>query len=296
MKKVLSLALVAVLVVALFAGCAPNEPKKVVIGSKPMTEQFIIVEMMKLLIEKETDIEVELKTGIAGGTSNIHPAMINGEIDMYPEYSGTGWMFVLKQDLINDPEELYAKTQEQYMSEFNFVWMNPYGFNNTYALAVRKEDPKMAAVDSYTDLANASGQLRLGAEYDFYEREDGYPALSKEYGFAFGDQVELEIGLKYAAIGEGEVDVINAFSTDGLLKEYNLKVLNDDKYFFPSYHASTVVRQETLDKYPELKDVLEKLTNAISDDDMIELNYRVDFMKEDPKAVAEDFLTQKGLY
>lgn len=295
MKKVLSLALVALLVIALFAGCSQGSEKKVVIASKPMTEQFIIVEMMKLLIENETDIQVEMNTGIAGGTSNIHPAMMNGEVDMYPEYSGTGWMTVLKQDLINDPMELYTKTQDMYASELNMKWMEPYGFNNTYALAVRSDDPAMSAVDSYTDLANASNALRLGAEYDFYEREDGYPALSKTYGFDFAEQIELEIGLKYKAIGEEQVDVINAFSTDGLLKEYNLKVLKDDKNFFPSYMASTVVRQETLDEYPELEAVLAKLAGAITDEEMIELNYRVDFNKEDPSAVAEDYLKQKGL-
>jgi len=294
MKRLISLGLILVLLMVLFAGCQTEE-KKVVIASKPHSEQYILAEMLTQLIESHTDIMVEQKLGIGGGTANIHPAVLAGEIDIYPEYSGTGWLFVLKEDLINDPDELYMAVTDQYKADFDIVWLDRYGFNNTYALAVSGPIAEEFQLETYTDLVDKSPMLVFGAEYDFYEREDGYPGLEAVYGFDFKEKKELDIGLKYEAIGSGEIDVVNAFSTDGLLKQYDLKVLADDQNFFPSYQAATLIRQETLDKYPELKDVLNKLAGQISDDEMIELNYMVEKENQDPKEVAKKFLEEKGL-
>jgi len=294
MKKILSLLLCAVLAAGI-SGCSDKAGKKVVVASKPHSEQYILSEMITLLIENGTDISVEKKLGIGGGTANIHPAMESGEIDIYPEYTGTGWLFVLKEELINDPEELYEAVKYAYAEKYNMKWLGMYGFNNTYALAMKRSAAEEMGIETYSDLAEKGGDLVFGAEYDFYEREDGYPGLEDAYGFAFEDMVELDIGLKYEAIGTDQVDVINAFSTDGLIKQFELKVLEDDKIFFPAYNAATIVRQETLDIYPELEAVLEKLTGQISDDEMTELNYLVENEKMDPEKVAEDFLKGKGL-
>ncbi len=294
MKRLGLMGLVLVIMFALLAGCQAEE-KKVVIASKPHSEQYILAEMLTQLIETHTDITVEQKLGIGGGTANIQPAMLAGEIDIYPEYSGTGWLFVLKQELINDPDALYDAVTEQYKSEFDIVWLDRYGFNNTYALAVAGTIATEFQLETYTDLVDKSPMLIFGAEYDFYEREDGFPGLEAVYGFDFKEMKELDIGLKYEAIGSGEIDVVNAFSTDGLLKQYDLKVLADDQNFFPSYQAATLIRQETLDKYPELKDVLNKLAGQISDDEMVELNYLVEKENLDPKEVARKFLEDKGL-
>jgi glycine betaine/choline ABC-type transport system substrate-binding protein len=294
MKRLSLLGLILVLLLAGLAGCQTEE-KKVIIASKPHSEQYILAEMLTQLIETHTDITVEQKLGIGGGTANIQPAMLAGEIDIYPEYSGTGWLFILKQELINDPDELYAAVTEQYKSEFDIVWLDRYGFNNTYALAVAGSIAEEFQLETYSDLVDKSPMLTFGAEYDFYEREDGYPGLEAVYGFDFMEKKELDIGLKYEAIGSGEIDVVNAFSTDGLLKEYDLKVLKDDQNFFPSYQAATLIRQETLDQYPELKDVLNKLAGQISDDEMIEMNYQVEKENLDPKDVARKFLEDKGL-
>lgn len=293
MKKLFALILV-ILMVTIFVGCNKDE-KKVVIASKPVTEQYILAEMLALLIEEHTDIKVEKKLGIGGGTSNIHPAMLKGEIDIYPEYTGTGWLFVLKEELIADPDELYAAVRERYVEEFGILWLDIYGFNDTYALAVKNEIAKKYNLNTYDDLAKVSNQLSFGAEYDFFEREDGYNGLKDTYGLKFKDTKEIDIGLKYEAIGNGQVDVINAFSTDGLLKEYDLKVLEDNKNFFPPYQAATLIREETLEKYPELRAVLDKLAGKISEDEMILLNFYVDKEKQDPKEVARDFLKEKGL-
>lgn len=294
MKKKISLLLVILLLLTT-VGCAKKDEKKVVIASKPMTEQFILVEMLTTLIEEKTDIVVNQKMGIGGGTANIHPGMVNGEIDIYPEYSGTGWLFVLKENLINDPEELFKSVKEQYNTKYNIKWMEPYGFDNTFALVMDKDLAKELKIESYSDLVLQSDKLIFGAEYDFYEREDGLPGLKKLYPFNFEDEVEMDIGLKYEAIKNKKVDVINAFSTDGLLMEYNLVVLKDDKYFFPSYKGATLVRNETLEKYPELEEIFKKMENAISDEEMIYLNYLVDKENKDPKDVARDFLKEKGL-
>ena len=297
MKRIISKVIIVVLVLtlAVMAGCRAKE-KKVVIASKPMTEQYILVEMLTYLIEANTDITVEQKMGIGGGTSNIHPAMISGEIDIYPEYTGTGWLFVLKQELINDPVALYQATKEAYDSEYDITWSNLYGFNDTYGLAMKKEKAEALGIKTYSDLAAASADLNLGAEYDFYEREDGYPGLVEVYGFDFGKTTELDIGLKYQSITSDEVDVINVFSTDGRLAEANLVVLVDDKNFFPSYYCATLIRNETLIEYPELAEVLAMLDGAISDEEMTYLNYLVEIKNEDPKQVALDFLIEKGLY
>lgn len=275
-------------------GCSKEE-KRVVIASKPMTEQYIIVEMLTQIIEAKTDINVEQKMGIGGGTSNIHPGMKSGEIDIYPEYTGTGWMFVLKQDLISNPMELYKSVKRMYKDEFDIIWSGLYGFNDTYGIALKQELAEKLEISNYSQLAEKSSDLSFGAEYDFYEREDGYPGLSGEYGFDFGNKKELDIGLKYQAISSDEVDVINVFSTDGRLKENKLVVLEDNLNFFPSYYAATLVRGETLKKYPELKGILEVLTDKISNEEMIHMNYLVEIEKMDTKTVAGDFLKNKGL-
>lgn len=295
MNKKNIIILLASLVIVTFVSCTKNETKSVVIASKPMTEQYILAEILTQLIENDTDIKVEQKLGIGGGTSNIHPAMEKGEIDIYPEYTGTGWLFVLKQDLINDPIKLYEEVKAAYLREYNIKWLALYGFNDTYALVINKDIADENNIVTYSDLAKYSENLTLGAEYDFYEREDGYDGLNSTYNFNFGKTVELDIGLKYNAINSNNVDVINAFSTDAMLENSNLTVLVDDKNFFPSYFATTLVREETLEKYPELEDVLNKLDGTISNEKMIQMNYEVELEKKDPKVVAKEFLVDQGL-
>lgn len=301
MKKIIMI----LLAISLFtlAGCTSTDDTlekeeysgKIVIAGKPMTEQYILVEILTQLIEAKTDLEVEQKQGIGGGTSNIHPAMISGEIDIYPEYTGTGWLFVLKEELINDPNLLYQAVKSEYESEYNINWSGLYGFNDTYAIAIKKDVAEMYNIETYSDLAVNSDKLRFGAEYDFYEREDGYPGLNDTYGLDFKEKIELDIGLKYQAIDADQVDVINVFSTDAKLKEYDLVVLEDDKNFFPSYFAATLIRNETLEMYPELIDVLDMLTGTISNEEMTEMNYLVEIEKMDPKDVAKNFLEEKEL-
>lgn len=292
-KKGMLLLLSAVILFTL-NGCS-TEQKKVVIASKPHTEQYILAEMLSQLIEAHTKIKVEKKLGIGGGTANIHPAIVKGEIDIYPEYTGTGWLYVLKHESVQNPAELYSNVSKEYLEKYQIKWLGLYGFNNTYALAVNASLAQKYQLKTVTDLAKVSQGLTFGAEYDFYEREDGLKGLQKKYGLLFKNTREMDIGLKYDAIHSGQVDVINAFSTDGLLKKYELTVLQDDKEFFPRYQAATLVRSETIKKYPEIEAVLSKLTGQINDQEMTELNYQVEIEKKEAAAVASDFLKKKGL-
>jgi glycine betaine/choline ABC-type transport system substrate-binding protein len=221
--------------------------------------------------------------------------MENGEIDIYPEYSGTGWLFVLKKEAILDNEIMMENLKTEYSNLYKIKWFDPYGFNDTFALAVKKSFAEANNIKTYSDLAKISASLKFAAEYDFYEREDGYQGLVNTYGFAFKETKDIDIGLKYEAIASDQVDVINVFSTDALLLTNNLTVLQDDKNFFPPYYGATLIREETLAKYPELEEVLNSLIGSISNDEMIAMNSAVDNDKKDPKVVAEEFLKEKGL-
>lgn len=269
---------------------------QVVLTSKPFTENYILTEMMVQLLEHDTDLTI-VNQVIEGGTVSIlHPALLQGEIDCYPEYTGTGWQEVLKhQDIPSDPQELFQLVSEEYLEQFNLAWLPSFGFNNTFTLAVRQEDAEAYGLETYSDLAEISDQFAFGSEPDFFEREDGFEQLVATYGFHFQSTSQMAIALKYPAIKSGEVDVINAFSTDGLLKSYDLVILEDDKNFFPSYLAAPVIRQEILDRHPEVGESLSKLAGLITEEAMMEMNYQVDDLRQDPRDVAREFLISQGL-
>lgn len=265
------------------------------IATKPMTEQFILGEMLKLLIEQDTGLAVEITKGIGGGTSNIHPAMLKGEFDIYPEYTGTGWLVVLKKDSLLPPDTLYESLKKEYEQKFHLKWLSPYGFDNTYSLAVGEPLAKKYDLTRFSDLARYPDQFIFGAEYDFFEIHEGYEALCQYYDLKFKKTRDMDIGLKYEAIKSGKVDVMNIFTTDGQLNGANLTVLKDDKNFFPSYYCTTVIREETLKAHPELEQTLEKMKGILTNAEMAELNYEVDIAGRPEQTVAADFLKKKGL-
>ncbi|WP_259295626.1 glycine betaine ABC transporter substrate-binding protein [Thomasclavelia spiroformis] len=250
--------------------------------------------MLDIYIEQETDLNVELTQGVGGGTSNIQPAMENKEFDIYPEYTGTAWNMVLKKDGVYT-EDLFTTLQDEYRNLLQMEWLGMYGFNNTYGLAVRKEIAEKYNLKTYSDLKTVASQLVFGAEYDFYEREDGYEALCNSYGLSFKETRDMDIGLKYQAINQKEIDVMVVFTTDGQLSASDITVLKDDKNFFPSYLCGNVIRLEVLNKHPELKDVFENLTNIISDKDMAKMNYMVETEGKEPREVAKMCLKNAGL-
>lgn len=264
------------------------------IATKPMTEQYILGEMLEMLIEQDTDLEVVLVQGVGGGTSNIQPAMEKGEFDLYPEYTGTGWNMVLKHDGLYT-ETMFDQMQEEYKEQLNMRWVGNYGFKNTYGLAVRREIAEKYQLHTYSDLKNVADQLIFGAEYDFFERNDGYDSLCEAYGLNFKSTIDLDIGLKYQAVQEGKIDVMNIFTTDGQLSISDIVVLEDDKNFYPSYLCVNVIRKETLEAHPELETVLNKFTAILSDEVMARMNYEVETEGKEPKVAAEEILYNAGL-
>ena len=264
------------------------------IATKPMTEQYVMGEMLKLLIEQDTDLTVELTQGVGGGTSNIQPAMEGGEFDIYPEYTGTAWNMVLKNEDVYT-EDLFDQLQQEYEENYSMEWRGMYGFNNTYGMVVRREIAEQYDLHTYSDLAAVADQLVFGAEYDFFEREDGYDALCDIYGLNFRETMDLDIGLKYQALEQEQIDVMVVFTTDGQLSASDAVVLEDDKQFYPSYLCGNVVRGEVLEEYPELNRVFEKVTGLISDSDMAQMNYEVETENREPEDVAEEYLDAHGL-
>ena len=271
-----------------------KKDKIINIATKPMTEGYILGQMLTELIEQDTDLKVNMTTGVGGGTSNIHPAMVKGEFDLYPEYTGTSWEAVLKKEGSYD-ESKFDELQKEYKEKYNLEYVNLYGFNNTYGLAVNKDIAEKYNLKTYSDLAKVSNNLIFGAEYDFFEREDGYKELQKVYNVDFKKKIDMDIGLKYQAMKDKKIDVMVIFTTDGQLAISDVVVLEDDKKMYPSYRAGTVVRSEILSKYPELKAVLEKLNNILDDKTMADLNYQVESEGKKPEDVAREYLQEKGL-
>ena len=268
------------------------------IATKPMTEQYILGEMLGLLIEDGTGYSVEITKGIGGGTSNIQPAMEKGEFDLYPEYTSSGWVLVLGNSAEGmSDEEMFEALKAQYEEKFGMTWLGLYGFNNTYTVVVRGEVAEEYGLEKTSDLAAVAGDLTFGGNPDYLEREDGFPALCDTYGLEFGKVADIDIGLKYQALASGDIDVTNAFTTDAQLgnEAMNVKALEDDKHLQVNYFCSTVVRQDALEKFPGLEDVLMEMDGILSDGEMAKLNYQVEVEGKDEKDVARDFLVQKGL-
>jgi glycine betaine/L-proline ABC transporter, permease/glycine betaine/L-proline-binding protein len=271
-----------------------KKDKAINIATKPMTEGYILGQMLTELIEQDTDLKVNMTNGVGGGTSNIHPAIVKGEFDLYPEYTGTSWEAVLKKEGSYD-ESKFDELQKEYKEKYNLEYVNLYGFNNTYGLAVNRDIAEKYNLKTYSDLAAVSNNLIFGAEYDFFEREDGYKELQKVYNVDFKKKIDMDIGLKYQAMKDKKIDVMVIFTTDGQLAISDVVVLEDDKKMYPSYRAGTVVRSEILSKYPELKPVLEKLNNILDDKTMADLNYQVESEGKKPEDVAREYLQEKGL-
>jgi osmoprotectant transport system permease protein len=267
---------------------------KIVIGSKNFSEQLILGNMLADLIEDKTDLEVERKLNL-GGTQVAFSALKNGNIDMYVDYTGTGLVDILKKSPDSNPDSVYQTVQKEFNQKYGIQLLQPLGFNNTYALAVRQDTAKQYDLNTISDLAKVSNQLILGPTIEFPNRKDGLIGLSKTYQMQFKDVKAVDGGLRYTALNNQKSDVIDAFSTDGLLEAFKLKVLKDDKHFFPPYYAVPLIKKETLKDHPELKKVINSLAGKLTDEKMRELNYKVDSLKQSPAKVAKEFLKSEGL-
>jgi osmoprotectant transport system permease protein len=267
---------------------------KIVIGSKNFSEQLILGNMLADLIEDKTDLEVDRKLNL-GGTQVAFSALNNGNIDLYVDYTGTGLVDILKQSPDSDPDRVYQTVQKEFNKKYGIELLKPLGFNNTYALAVRQDTAKQYNLNTISDLAKVSNQLILGPTIEFPNRKDGLIGLSETYQMQFKEVKAVDGGLRYTALNNQKSDVIDAFSTDGLIENFKLKVLKDDKHFFPPYYAVPMIKEETLKEHPEIKEAINSLSGKLSDEKMRELNYKVDSLKQSPAKVAKEFLQKEGL-
>lgn len=291
-------ALVGVAVLGLIGHQAYTEYMKsdnvIRVGSKQFTEQIVLGNILKLMIEKNTDLQVEPSFG-TGGTQVLIGAMKKGDIDVYMEYTGTAYVDILKHKPDSDDQKVYDVSKQELADKFNIAMLNQTEFNNSYTLAVPKNIAAEYNLYKMSDLARVGRQLKAGTTLEFLNREDGLPGVSKTYNFSFADVKGIDGATRYVALNNGNVQVVDAFTTDGLLKKYNLQVLEDDKHFFPPYHGVPLIREEVLAKHPELKDVLDKLGPVLTNERMQELNYQVDEEHQAPETVAENFLRKQGL-
>ncbi len=282
-----------ILVAVIFSGCAKKE-KVIQIGHKNFTEQRILGQMFSVLIEEKLGYKTEVKE--FGGTNIAFEALKTGAIDMYPDYTGTAYGAILGQDALKDPQEVYAYVKKAYQEDFNIVWLNQLGFNNTYTFAVVKEVAEKYNLKTFSDLSKVAGELRMVSTTEFLERSDGLPGVVETYGgFEFMNTVSMDPGLRYAAISTGEGDVMDAFSTDGKLIEFDLVVLEDDKGFFPPYYVAPILNGKFAEDYQDVVKVLDVLNDFISEGEMQQMNYEVDNNGVDEKEVAKAFLVKKGL-
>jgi osmoprotectant transport system substrate-binding protein len=263
------------------------------VGAKDFTEEYIVGHMYKLLLE-EAGFKVELKTDIP--TPAAQAAMEAKELDLYPEYTGTGLTTVLKLPASSDPKVVFDTVSREYKAKYNFVWLDPAPMNNTQAFAMTQEKSKQFGVKTLSDLVAKADQLIMIGPSACPEREDCLKGLPKAYGdFTLKEYKSVDPGLRYQGLIEGQADVVVAFGTDGQIAQYNLVVLQDDKNFFPVYQLAPVVRQEILDQNPKISEALNKLAPLLTDETMRRLNNEVDGNKKEPAAVARTFLEEQGL-
>lgn len=266
------------------------------VGSKDFTEEFIVAEMYAQLLEN-AGFKVDRKLNL-GGTPIAQTAITKGDIDLYPEYTSTGLLTVLKMKPIQDPQQIITTVRSEYEKQFQLTWLDPAPFNDTQALAMTQAGSDKYGIKTYSDLAAKSKDLVLGGPAEFMERPDGLKGLQQAYGgFQFKDTKQLGTGsLRYQALLDGQIDVVVAFGTDGQINGDHLALLKDDKTFYPVYQIAPVVRQDTLQKHPEIATVLNKLAPMLTDTIMSGLNWQVDGPdKKEPAAVASAFLKQQGL-
>jgi len=297
-KKLMAGLLVMVFVFSVFTFSGCGNENQIIIGTKDFNESIVLGEIFAQVIEAKTDISVKRKLNL-GGTFICFEAIKKGDIDLYPEYTGTGITAHLKLPVISDTEEGYNVCKDEFDKQFNIAWLDPLGFNNTYAIAVTKEIAAEYNLSKCSDLKvnNASQNISFGGEHEFFNRPgDGFDGFCDLYDVSFkGDTIKMNVALKYKAIGDNEMDATDAYTTDSEILEYELVVLEDDLGFFPPYIAAPIIKNETLLKFPELKDVLNLLSGKITNTVMTQLNYNVMIDKQSVKVVAENFLTEAGI-
>ena len=281
----------ALIAIVLAGGCSSGS-HAIRVGSKNFTEQVVLGEIIAQQIENRLHVPVERSLNL-GGTLLAHQALINGQIDLYPEYTGTALTSVLKDPIQTDSAAVREWVRSEYARRFQVEWLDPLGIDNGFAMVVRNSEKAQTLSAAAVQLADPGWKLGVG--YEFEQRSDGLEALKKTYGLRFATLKTMDLGLLYSALQNGQVNMIAANATDGLLSKGAFKVLTDDKHAFPPYEVGIAVRQAALRATPALRDALAQLSGKFTNGKMQQLNYQVDVRHESVTKVAQDFLAQAGL-
>ncbi|PAQ14933.1 osmoprotectant ABC transporter substrate-binding protein [Bacillaceae bacterium SAOS 7] len=294
-KIILSFALILSLIISgcSLPGLSASAKDTIKIGTLNVTESQIIGQMLRLLIEHDTDLEVEMVNNL-GSSIVQHKAMVNGDVDITAtRYTGTDLAGALGQNPEKDPKKALAIVQKEFDQQFDQTWFNSYGFANSYAFTVTSDLANKHQLETVSDLEPLISELKLGVDNSWLKRKgDGYEGFVKEYGFEFGQTYPMQLGLVYQAVASGKMDVVLAYTTDGRIQAFDLKVLEDDHRFFPPYDASPVASNKVLKQHPELKTSIEKLMGQISTEQMQQMNYEADAKLKEPSVVAKEFLEE----
>jgi glycine betaine/choline ABC-type transport system substrate-binding protein len=288
-------AIVAAVFGALVVGCSQMRGSRAIVGSKNFTEQIILGELLAQQLEAHADLRVR-RTLNLGGTLVCHRALVNEEIHVYVEYTGTALTTVLKEKPSPTSRTVYETVRKAYQDRFQLEWLSPLGFNNAFAILVRGEHAKRLGLRTISDLARHAPRLKAAFGYEFLERPDGFPGLSKIYGLRFAKPPQvMDLALTYHALTDKKVDVIAGDSTNGLIEALGLAILLDDKQFFPAYDAAPVVSRRLLERAPKLREALVALGGTVTQEEMRRLNYDVDGRRRDPATVVKEFRRMKNL-
>lgn len=296
-KQFLSLVILTLALAVVLSACGAGggDGDTIRIGSKEFTEQYLLANMYEMLLD---DAGFNAEYTPLGGTSENHSALVEDEIDLYPEYTGTALITQLGMDY--DPsmsaDDVYNTVKEAYEEQYDLTLLEPTNFNNTYCLTMTQERAEELGLDTVSDLSQAADDLVFGTTQEFVERPDGLPGLQETYGgFNFADVRGLDPGLLYTGLDEGDIDVTTCFGTDGQIAAFDLVVLEDDQNFWPPYPAAPVIRQDVLDENPEIADVLNELSSRLDGETMRQLNWEVSGNAREADEVAREFLVQEGL-
>jgi glycine betaine/choline ABC-type transport system substrate-binding protein len=272
----------------LLTACGPRD--RIVVGAKNFTESDLLAEIVAQQIERRTGLPVERRLHL-GGTFVCHRAITSGRIDAYVEYTGTAFTAVLKHPPLQDRDSVSRAVAAEYAAQFGLTWGKPFGFNNTFAIVIRRRDAERYGLRKVSDVAKVAPRWHAGFGYEFLERVDGFKGLAQAYGLRFAaPPTAMDLGLTYRALADGKVDLIAGNSTDGQIDVLDLVALDDDRQYFPPYEAAPVIRSDVLRRHPGITAALDQLAGRISDAEMRRLNAEADVRHRDIATIAGEWL------
>jgi osmoprotectant transport system substrate-binding protein len=277
------------------AGCNRPQHPSLIAGSKNFTEQVLLGELLAQQLEAHLHQPVT-RTLNLGGTLVCHRALVHDEIHAYVEYTGTAFTTILKMGTPRDSRSVFSTVRQTYLERFNLEWLPSLGFSNSFAILMRTDDANRLKLNTISDLARVAPRIRASFGYEFLERPDGFPGLSKAYGLRFSEHPRvMDLALTYRALAEKKTDVIAGDTTNGLIESLRLSILADDKHFFPRYDAAPVVSRRSAERVKGFREALSALAGRVSEADMRRLNYEVDGRRQNPATVIKEFRGLKRL-